>query len=39
MCEPTEQSRTKIAPYSWYVLTLLFFVYFSNHIDRQILNI
>ncbi|MGE4652754.1 MAG: MFS transporter [Myxococcota bacterium] len=28
-----------MSTYSWYVLTLLFFVYLSNHIDRQILNI
>jgi MFS family permease len=25
--------------YSWYVLFLMFFLYFSNHVDRQILSI
>ncbi len=29
----------KAGPYSWYILTLLFFVYLSNHVDRQILII
>lgn len=31
--------KTQVTAYSRYVLTLLFFVSLSNHIDRQILNI
>lgn len=32
-------SRENTNVYSWYVLAVLFFVYLSNHIDRQILMI
>lgn len=39
MSEHVESEETKVTAYSWYVLVLLFFVYLSNHIDRQILNI
>jgi len=39
MSEQPEARQTEVTAYSWYVLTLLFLVYFSNHIDRQILNI
>ena len=34
-----EDERSGLGPYPWYVLFLLFFLYFSNHIDRQILSI
>lgn len=39
MSERVEAGQTQVTAYSWYVLTLLFFVYLTNHIDRQILNI
>ena len=39
MSEQVQVKETEVTTYSWYVLTLLFFVYLSNHIDRQILNI
>ena len=39
MDKRVEAGETQVTGYSWYVLTLLFFVYLTNHIDRQILNI
>ncbi|MFP8877758.1 MAG: MFS transporter, partial [Myxococcota bacterium] len=39
MSERGQGQEAVVSSYSWYVLTVLFFVYLSNHIDRQILNI
>jgi MFS family permease len=37
--EPEQAEHSGLGAHPWYVLFLLFFIYFSNQIDRQILSI